>query len=139
MLRRKGRFKELEVKYFIRQLVMAAIYLKEMHILHRDIKTPNILLDDNLVVKLADFGLAILADTTDLRAYGCCGTPSYMAPEVTRIGKEQHVRYSYQADMCSIGVVTYVLLFSSHPFYSASVKKGLKKEEDQKNHQTKIY
>lgn len=89
-----------------------------MKVIHRDVKTPNILLDDNLVVKLGDFGLAILADCTDRhQRYSHCGTPSYMAPEVVKRQK-----YSYEVDMWSVGVVTFFLIYGKHPFAHKSQK-----------------
>jgi serine/threonine protein kinase len=86
-------------------------YLKQLRIIHRDIKTANILLDSKLNVKLGDFGLAILADSNDPQRYNTCGTPSFMAPEVVN-----QLKYSFEIDMWSIGVVTYSLLCGTNPF-----------------------
>ena len=59
----------------------AVLYLKEKKIIHRDIKLQNILLDDSLVVKLADFGLAICEGAAE-KDNTVCGTPCYIAPEI---------------------------------------------------------
>lgn len=66
------------------------------------------------MIKIGDFGLAILSTEEDrIQRFSVCGTPSYMAPEV--VSKKP---YSYEADMWSIGVVAYNLLFGKPPFYS---------------------
>jgi serine/threonine-protein kinase Chk2 len=86
----------------------------ERNIVHRDIKPENILLaDDNLSVKLADFGLAkIIGDesfTTTL-----CGTPSYVAPEILQPTSRR--RYTKAVDVWSLGVVLYICLCGFPPF-----------------------
>ena len=58
MLKERQFLTEPEVKYFIRQLIEAVIYVKSKKVIHRDIKGCNLLLDKNLTLKLADFGLA---------------------------------------------------------------------------------
>lgn len=72
-----------------------AVGLKEMHdyrIMHRDIKPENIMLrgDTGLVPVIADFGLSADADCEDYIFYRC-GTPGYVAPEVTTLTKGQHI------------------------------------------------
>jgi serine/threonine protein kinase len=52
--------------------------MHEMGVAHRDLKTENIILGTNGVVKLIDFGFATCASRTDTH----CGTPNYMAPEL---------------------------------------------------------
>lgn len=82
--------------------------------MHRDIKPENILLvDKELSVKLADFGLAkIIGEesfTTTL-----CGTPSYVAPEI--LESSNHRRYTRAVDVWSLGVVLYICLCGFPPF-----------------------
>lgn len=86
----------------------------ERSIVHRDIKPENILLlDKNLSVKLADFGLAkIIGEesfTTTL-----CGTPSYVAPEILENSNRR--RYTRAVDVWSLGVVLYICLCGFPPF-----------------------
>lgn len=86
----------------------------ERNIVHRDIKPENILLlDKDLSVKLADFGLAkIIGEesfTTTL-----CGTPSYVAPEI--LEQSNHRRYTRAVDVWSLGVVLYICLCGFPPF-----------------------
>ncbi len=86
----------------------------DRNIVHRDIKPENILLvDKDLRVKLADFGLAkIIGEesfTTTL-----CGTPSYVAPEILAEGR--HRKYTKAVDIWSLGVVLYICLCGFPPF-----------------------
>lgn len=81
-------------------------------ILHRDIKPSNILIGRKGPPKLADFGLAKLADSTDITTgQPMIGTLKYMAPEVFSGGEA-----SEASDIYSLGTVLYELLTLSHPF-----------------------
>lgn len=82
--------------------------------MHRDIKPENILvIDKELNVKIADFGLAkIIGEesfTTTL-----CGTPSYVAPEI--LEQSNRRRYTRAVDIWSLGVVLYICLCGFPPF-----------------------
>jgi serine/threonine protein kinase len=59
--------------------------LHQCGITHRDLKPENILIEsktqDDFVIKITDFGLSKLANSSDL-LFECCGTPAYVAPEV---------------------------------------------------------
>lgn len=89
-------------------------YLHERNIIHRDIKPENILvIDKELSVKLADFGLAkIIGEESFITTI--CGTPSYVAPEILENSK--HRKYTRAVDVWSLGVVLYICLCGFPPF-----------------------
>ncbi|OLN88653.1 putative serine/threonine-protein kinase fhkC [Colletotrichum chlorophyti] len=110
----KQKLTEDETRKLFKQLFQGIKYLHDRNIVHRDIKPENILMvDTDLHVKLADFGLAkIIGEesfTTTL-----CGTPSYVAPEILAEGR--HRRYTKAVDIWSLGVVLYICLCGFPPF-----------------------
>ncbi|KAM4054883.1 kinase [Hirsutella rhossiliensis] len=110
----KQKLGEDETRRLFKQLFQGIKYLHERNIVHRDIKPENILVvDKNLSVKLADFGLAkIIGEesfTTTL-----CGTPSYVAPEILADSKQR--KYTKAVDIWSLGVVLYICLCGFPPF-----------------------
>ena len=105
-----GKFSEVEAAKIIRQSLQAINYLHQQNVVHRDLKTDNILYNDRSkkFVKIIDFGFAKLcqnADLSDIR-----GTPYFMAPEVLRGD------YTFKCDLWSIGVVAFYLLSGKLPF-----------------------
>ncbi|KAI1374082.1 Pkinase-domain-containing protein [Hypoxylon crocopeplum] len=110
----KQKLSEAESRKLFVQLFQGIKYLHDRNIVHRDVKPENILLvDKELHVKLADFGLAkIIGEesfTTTL-----CGTPSYVAPEILAEGR--HRKYTKAVDIWSLGVVLYICLCGFPPF-----------------------
>lgn len=75
--------------------------------MHRDIKPENIMLKENMEPVLVDFGLSTHADSEDYIFYRC-GTPGYVAPEVTTLEKGKKI--SPICDMFSLGVIFHILL-----------------------------
>lgn len=124
-----GHFNEKEAAIVMQQILRAIFYLHEQHICHRDLKPENFLFQskdpiEGNVLKLIDFGLSAKfkdGETMSTRA----GTPYYVAPQVLA------GRYNHQCDLWSAGVIMYILLCGSPPFYGqndqevlAMVKKG---------------
>src|SRR6266550_2630868 len=100
-------------------------YAHEHHILHRDIKPGNILLDQKGEPHLTDFGLARLVETesTVTRTMEVLGTPSYMAPEQAE-GENEAV--SSATDVYGIGAVLYQLLTGQPPFAGGTTYETIK-------------
>ena len=67
-------------RFFFRQLVRVMDYMNQKNVVHRDIKIENILFDEQMNIKLADFGFATYKSIENLKTYR--GTMSYMAPEI---------------------------------------------------------
>ena len=85
--------------------------------MHRDLKPDNIFFHEG-VIKLGDFGFCKNLESADQMTRTMLGSPIYMAPEVIR-GQV----YSNKADIWSLGVVLYEMIFGHCPFMSNSIAK----------------
>ncbi|XP_046507610.1 serine/threonine-protein kinase SIK1 [Equus quagga] len=106
-----GHLSENEARKKFWQILSAVEYCHSHHIVHRDLKTENLLLDGNMDIKLADFGFGNFYKSGEPLSTWC-GSPPYAAPEVFE-GKEYE---GPQLDVWSLGVVLYVLVCGSLPF-----------------------
>ncbi|WVZ65752.1 hypothetical protein U9M48_015067 [Paspalum notatum var. saurae] len=85
-------------------------YLHQNNIIHRDLKTANLLMDENGTVKVADFGVArVKAQSGVMTAE--TGTYRWMAPEVI-----EHKPYDHKADVFSFGILMWELLTGKIPY-----------------------
>lgn len=98
------------------QLCRALAHAHEQRIVHRDIKPANVLISNQGRVKVGDFGVARLAEsTTEIPAATVVGTPKYMAPEQAR-----GLRTTPSVDIYSAGIVLYEMLAGQPPFAGSS-------------------
>ncbi|KAK7882474.1 hypothetical protein WMY93_028648 [Mugilogobius chulae] len=111
-----GRMSEDEARKKFWQILAAVDYCHRHHIVHRDLKTENLLLDANMNIKLADFGFGNFYNAGEPLSTWC-GSPPYAAPEVFE-GKEYE---GPGLDIWSLGVVLYVLVCGSLPFDGPSL------------------
>ena len=119
VLRARIRLTEPEVRFYLIQILGAVKHMHSNKVIHRDLKLGNLLLDSQMNIKVADFGLAALLLDMKERKNTICGTPNYIAPEILFARKDGH---SFQVDLWSIGVITYALLIGKPPFQSKDVK-----------------
>ncbi|XP_045913492.1 NUAK family SNF1-like kinase 1 [Micropterus dolomieu] len=111
----RRRLPETEARGLFRQITSAVHYCHKNGVVHRDLKLENILLDRDLNVKLADFGLSNhFQRGTLLQTY--CGSPLYAAPEIVKGLPYQ----GPEVDCWALGVLLYALVYSSMPFDGSS-------------------
>ncbi|KAI8920412.1 kinase-like domain-containing protein [Entophlyctis helioformis] len=105
--------KEKEAATFFAQLIAGISYLHKNHIVHRDLKLENLLLDHKKNIIITDFGFANTAPT-DVNALmlTSCGSPCYAAPEL--VINDGYVGEA--ADIWSCGVILYAMLCGYLPF-----------------------
>jgi len=116
--KRRKALTEPEVRFYMKQIVDACIFLHNKHIIHRDLKLGNLFLNDDFQVKIGDYGLATRVDFDGERKKTLCGTPNYIAPEV--LYKKGH---SFEVDVWSVGCILYTLLVGKPPFETTSLKE----------------
>jgi len=112
-IKSKGYFREEEAKPVVRKICEAIHFMHDKYrVVHCDLKPENILFmtkAEDSDIKIIDFGMSKVVHRLDhLRTL--CGTPYYTAPEVIKS------EYSHSADMWSIGVITYTMIFAMVPF-----------------------
>jgi len=108
----KGKFSLEETLPIIKGVGQALSYAHKRQVIHRDIKPSNILLTHDNVVKILDFGLARIGQSSDLSKTGYgIGTEAYASPEQRRDAK----RVDYRADIYSFGATVYELLTNESP------------------------
>ncbi|CAD7933130.1 unnamed protein product [Amoebophrya sp. A25] len=118
----KLRLRESEGRRFFQQIVAGVEYCHGNNVVHRDLKPENLLLDTNLHVKIADFGLSNRMRTGEFLKTSC-GSPNYASPEVVS-GKAYA---GPEVDVWSCGVVLYALLCGSLPFDDENVPNLFRK------------
>uniref|UniRef100_A0A671Q4Y6 Serine/threonine-protein kinase PLK n=1 Tax=Sinocyclocheilus anshuiensis TaxID=1608454 RepID=A0A671Q4Y6_9TELE len=110
-----------EVRYYLKQIISALKYLHNKGILHRDLKLGNFFVNENMDLRLGDFGLAAKLETVEQRKKTICGTPNYLAPEV--LNRRGH---GTESDVWSLGCVMYTLLCGNPPFETLDLKETYK-------------
>lgn len=100
-------------RFFLHQMLESVDYMHSRRVVHRDLKLENILIDDNLNLKVADFGFACYKNIDALKSYR--GTMTYMAPEI----KEGKQYKGTHVDMFSIGVILFIIVQGIFPFKEA--------------------
>jgi eukaryotic-like serine/threonine-protein kinase len=125
LLRDRGRLDVEQGVEVVSQACRGLDYAHRNGVVHRDVKPGNLLVSEAEVVKLADFGIARATDQSSITQVGSVlGTAAYLAPEQAR-GEEA----GPQADLYSLGVVTYQLLSGRLPYEATSLSELALKQQ----------
>jgi len=115
-------FLEKEVRNWLVQLTLALRYLHtKVRVLHRDIKTQNIFMTSNNLLKLGDFGVSKILSPGNDFALTQIGTPLNVCPEMVS-GQP----YDFKSDIWGLGCVTYEMCSQKHAFQAASIEEIMK-------------
>jgi len=112
----KTYFQEKEIINALIQLLLGLSYIHDKKIVHRDIKTKNIFIQNENTLRIGDFGIAKIFNSNknskNTNLNKMVGTPLYMAPECFK----QNKKYSYKSDIWSLGCCIYEMCNLKHAF-----------------------
>ncbi|GIL80613.1 hypothetical protein Vretifemale_9758, partial [Volvox reticuliferus] len=124
-LLQKRRGQQLSEDTILDWLVQMCLGLKHVHdrkILHRDIKTQNVFMSTGGLLKLGDFGVSKVLNSTFQLATTAVGTPYYLSPEIC-----QNRKYNQKSDIWSLGCVLYELATMKHAFEGPNMRALISK------------
>ncbi len=129
----KTKFSEHDASRLVRCMIEALDFLHSRDIVHRDLKPENFVLQSRknpFHLRLIDFGCADIVPD-DKIVENICGTPNYIAPEVAAIcvaGSEEELTAKVwkKADMWSVGIITWILVFGSPPYFGNGPQDTMK-------------
>ncbi|CAI5708274.1 unnamed protein product [Peronospora destructor] len=125
-LNMKGHLSVKDAKLYGAELVLAISYLHELHILYRDLKPSNIMIDSEGHIGVVDFGLSkqhIYGSNFGVKTLS--GTAEYVAPEALAQSADGSRNYGKAYDWWSLGIVIYEMLVGESPFYDENEHKML--------------
>jgi serine/threonine protein kinase len=112
MIEKWGTLSEIQIAFIAKQILSAIAYLHSQNILHLDIKSDNVLVSEDLEMKLTDFGVSVHTENgifDEVR-----GTSYWMAPEVICC-ETRGTNYTSKADIWSFGILMYELMHNGEP------------------------
>lgn len=108
----RGVMKEEVLRFYTCQMIMGLAEVHALHVVYRDLKPDNVLLDIKGNLRISDFGLVVvLEESNEYRTSGTAGTSGYQAPEVL-----QRRSYGTEVDLYSLGVTMFELIEGRRPF-----------------------
>lgn len=123
MMKDRGALPEAEVLEVGKQILDGLNAANEVGVLHRDVKPGNILIDEQGLVKLIDFGLALTTNEGKAVAKEMWATPFYVSPEVLQRRVED-----FRSDLYALGASMYHAINGNPPFEATSTKTSFLKE-----------
>lgn len=112
LIRKRGPIPYKEAVWMMKQLAGALLEAHKNGVIHRDVKSQNVIIKDDGTVKLSDFGIALANDAIQLTSKdSVLGSVHYLAPELSK-GKSA----TMQSDIYSLGIVFFELLTGDVPF-----------------------
>ena len=112
---------EKNVNNFSIQIKNGLQYLYTQNIVHRDIKPQNILVSNDKILKIIDFGLSKNININNEMMDTICGSPLYMAPEIIKTKN-----YTIKSDIWSFGVIIYEMIYGYTPFRATNIYNLIK-------------